>query len=163
MAKIMNCDKVYVVTSGSYSDYRIECVFSTREKAEEYLQYHDDEYRIEEYALDEEFEKKGSIWEITIDLSNDDIDVRKVFHPLGEEYIKNLDCMQLRKKPYYYKDKSYKFRTWMRTTTRDRAIRIARERLVAARSNEVIWLRLQIRDEDDKFPIYNCYTNELVR
>ena len=163
MAKIMNCDKVYVVTSGSYSDYSIECVFSTREKAEEYLQYHDDEYRIEEYALDEKFEKKGSIWKVTIDLSSDEVDFRKEWHPLGDEYIKTLDCMTLHKMPHYYKDKSLKFRTWVRTTTRDRAISIARERLVAARSNEVIWLRLQIRDEDDKFPIYNCYTNELVR
>lgn len=156
-------DKAYVVTSGSYSDYEIECVFSTRDKAEEYLQYHDDEYRIEEYALDEVFEKNESVWQITIDLSSDEVHVRKEFHPLGDAYIKTLNCMTLRKKPYYYKDKSCKFQTWMKTTTRDRAISIARERLVAARSNEVIWLRLQIRDEDDKFPIYNCYTNELVK
>ena len=89
--------------------------------------------------------------------------MQRTYGDIKLEYIKNLDCMTLRKKPYYYKDKSYKFRTWVRTTTRDRAIRIARERLVAAKANEVIWLRLQIRDEDDDFPIYNCYTNELVK
>ena len=159
----MKSDKVYVVTSGSYSDYSIECVFSTREKAEEYLQYHDDEYRIEEFALDEEFAKNESRWEITIDLSSDEVGITKEFHPLGDEYIKTLNCMTLHKIPRYYKDKSLMFRTWVRTATKDRAIKVARERLVAAKANEVIWLRLQIRDDDGEYPIYNCYTNELVK
>lgn len=30
-------NKVYIVTSGEYSDYRINAVFSTREKAQEFL------------------------------------------------------------------------------------------------------------------------------
>ena len=30
-------DKVFIVTSGCYSDYQIERVFSTKEKAEEYI------------------------------------------------------------------------------------------------------------------------------
>lgn len=30
--------KIYIVTSGDYSDYRVNAVFSTREKAEEYIQ-----------------------------------------------------------------------------------------------------------------------------
>lgn len=57
--------KIYIITAGSYSDYRIECCFSTKAKAEEYLKlikenlanedtdmwgYSD--CRIEEYILD---------------------------------------------------------------------------------------------------------------
>ena len=49
--------KVYVVTIGNYSDYRIEEVFLTKEKAELYINahkndaryYYDDDYNIEEY------------------------------------------------------------------------------------------------------------------
>lgn len=35
-------DKVYVVTSGCYSDYHIEAVFSSKEKAELYVAVHHD-------------------------------------------------------------------------------------------------------------------------
>ena len=51
-------DKIYLVTSGEYSDYTVEGAFSTREKAEAYLaHFHTDPRayhvgRIEEYALD---------------------------------------------------------------------------------------------------------------
>ena len=45
---------VYVVTSGEYSGYSIHAVFSTKEKAEEYIAhdgYFSDSYEIEEYVL----------------------------------------------------------------------------------------------------------------
>lgn len=58
-------EKIYIITAGSYSDYRIECCFSTKAKAEEYLKlikehlddedismWHYSDYRIEEYFLD---------------------------------------------------------------------------------------------------------------
>lgn len=52
--------KVYVVTSGEYSDYGINAIFSTKEKAQEYIDRGDKlgmnysyGYQIEEYELDE--------------------------------------------------------------------------------------------------------------
>ena len=46
-------NEVYVITSGSYSDYGIVTVFSTKELAEQYiaLQPADTDCRIEEYGL----------------------------------------------------------------------------------------------------------------
>lgn len=46
---------IYVVTSGIYSDYRIEGVFSTKKKAEKWISYtyRPNDYEIEEYELDE--------------------------------------------------------------------------------------------------------------
>jgi len=46
--------KVYVVTAGEYSDYRIEAVFSTKEKAENYINtFYNYEFNgIDEYELD---------------------------------------------------------------------------------------------------------------
>ena len=66
----MNKDenKVFVVTSGEYSDYRIERVFSTRKKALEYLDTKDDEYTLEVYDLDEPIERKTQIYEISFEL-----------------------------------------------------------------------------------------------
>lgn len=44
---------VYVVTSGSYSEYSIEAIFSTKEKAEDYRDWHPGcNQCIEEYTLD---------------------------------------------------------------------------------------------------------------
>lgn len=48
--------KVYVVTSGIYSDYSIDCVFLSKEKAELFVKYHagpgwGEDYRIEEFDL----------------------------------------------------------------------------------------------------------------
>lgn len=52
--------KVYAVTTGCYSDYRIDCIFSTKEKADEYVkcysnsrEYDNDEVQVEEYELDD--------------------------------------------------------------------------------------------------------------
>lgn len=48
---------LYVITRGEYSDYRIECIFEDKEKAENYVKYHQDSWedcRIEEYNLEDE-------------------------------------------------------------------------------------------------------------
>jgi len=57
--------KVFIVTKGTYSDYRIETVFSTKEKAEEYLRKSadkefDGEYNeVEEYEIDVDYTQNG--------------------------------------------------------------------------------------------------------
>ena len=60
-----NENKVFVVTSGEYSDYRIERVFSTRKKALEYLDTKDDRYMLEVFDLDEAYESKAQLYCIT--------------------------------------------------------------------------------------------------
>jgi hypothetical protein len=48
--------KIYVVTSGSYSDYSISDVFSTKEKAQAYIDAYGGGYNhIEDYELDPEY------------------------------------------------------------------------------------------------------------
>jgi hypothetical protein len=60
--------KVFVVTSGQYEDYRIVGVFSTEEKAEEFIQTQDDnDYDIEEYGIDElEPDEEIHTWAVDI-------------------------------------------------------------------------------------------------
>ena len=45
-------EKVYIVTDGSYSDYHIEAVFSSKDEAEEYKKWHRLLNYIEEYDVD---------------------------------------------------------------------------------------------------------------
>ena len=58
-------DKVYIITYGIYSDYSICAVFSTLDKAEEYIQQHGNTLRIEEYLLDKDVEQ-SEIWSVEI-------------------------------------------------------------------------------------------------
>ena len=60
--------KVYIVTSGDYDDYQIDEVFSTKEKAEEYIEYFGDYCRIEECDLDNPIEHKENIWDVSFKL-----------------------------------------------------------------------------------------------
>lgn len=60
-------EKVYIVTSGEYSDYHIAAVFSTRKKAAEYVDAQGSDYRVEEYPVDDaEVKKNESIWLVSV-------------------------------------------------------------------------------------------------
>ena len=65
--------KVYIVTSGDYDDYRIDEVFSTKEKAEEYIEYFGDDCHIEEYNLDNPIEPKERTWFAMFDIENKEL------------------------------------------------------------------------------------------
>ena len=58
-------NKVFVITSGSYSDYQIDRVFSTRKQANDYLDTKDDSYQLEVFDLDEPIERKTKLYCIT--------------------------------------------------------------------------------------------------
>ena len=58
-------NKVFVITSGQYSDYHIDRVFSTRRQANDYLDTKDDSYRLEVYDMDEPYESKTKLYCIT--------------------------------------------------------------------------------------------------
>ena len=62
--------KVYIVTSGEYSEYYIDAVFSTRKKAEEFVDYNGPSFEIEEYEMDVPFEKSVKLWKVTLDFNN---------------------------------------------------------------------------------------------
>ena len=66
--------KIFIVTSGSYSDYTIVRVFSTRAKANEYLDTKDDDYKLEVYDIDEPIERTKQVYQICFSL-----DKKKVY------------------------------------------------------------------------------------
>lgn len=59
--------KIYIVTSGIYSDYTIHAVFSTPELAAEYCKLKGSVYNIEEYDVDgEELSKSVTLWSVCL-------------------------------------------------------------------------------------------------
>lgn len=70
--------KVYVLTTGEYSEYGIEGVFSTRELAESARAVGIPDGDVEEYDLDEmvAFEV-GPMWTASIDKETGDVQIRK--------------------------------------------------------------------------------------
>jgi len=65
--------KVYIVTSGDYDGYHIDEVFSTKEKAEEYIECFGDKCSIEEYSLDKPIEYKERTWRAMFDIENKEL------------------------------------------------------------------------------------------
>lgn len=158
----MKENKVYVVTAGEYSDYRIEGVFSSREKAEEYINHSTNPYLngIDEWVLDEKKPDKGEkIFAVTS--AFDKID----FHVSGREYypIEYKDLIK-----YYIKwDKSHNIYFYIYTDTRERAIKIASERLRQVKAEEYFRYPLLRRPSTtsygrEEFPLIHYHTGEII-
>lgn len=86
-------DKVYVVTSGCYSDYQIEAVFSSKEKAELYVAVHydydyniknnNDYVNIEEYTISDSLIKGTVYYGLLFYVSKEKINKPYWFSPLA--------------------------------------------------------------------------------
>lgn len=153
--------KIYIVTEGEYSDYHICAVFSTREKAEEYVQSHGTDYGIEEYDLDEDVERGVKLWYVAIAIKNNEI-----IETCPTEYRVEEMTDTCRIKVNWHGEPIMYF--YVQSETMDRAIKIASERFAAVKSNEYIWLRLTRPCSVDKYG-GNCYerfnvkTNEFIK
>lgn len=124
-------DKVYIITYGDYSDYSICAVFSTIDKAEEYIQQHGNAFRIEEYSLDEDV-KQSEIWIVEIGISthkvkqcescsdnwsSERVDKFRVFEPV-------------------FRNVEWSVKMILRADSMDRAIKVANERVAQIVANK---------------------------
>ena len=156
--------KIYIVTSGEYSDYGINAVFTTKEKAVEYMEQHETNYNIEEYNLDEEVEKKTQLWCVEFCVEDG-----KLYEASPTSYNRDkvvdtcfiFDTFSYRKKiPYIH--------FYVDADSMDRAVKIARERFAAVKANEYVWIRLTRPYEIDrygrrKYESFNVKTNEFIK
>ena len=102
-------EEIFVVTSGEYSGYSIEAVFSTRDKAELYIKNYGNNYpwtcmEIEVYNLDEGVShiSKGKLaYQVWMDLNGDLEDNLKTVSPecFGGEVI------EVQRSPYREREK----------------------------------------------------------
>lgn len=154
-------NKVYIVTEGEYSDYRIKAVFSTREKANEYVQQNGTDFCIEKYDLDKEVVKETKLWAIEFEIeSHKNRQASPVTYNMDE--LKDT-C----KVTEYHSSKPY-ITFYVEADTMDRAIKIASERFASVKANEYIWLRLTRPYAMDglyrkKFERFNVKTNKFEK
>lgn len=156
--------KIYIVTSGEYSDYGIDAVFTTKEKAVDYVEQHGTDYNIEEYNLDEEVEKKTQLWYIVFCVEDGKL---REASPIGynrNELVDTCSIFDI----FDYREKNFYIRFYIDADSMDRAVKIARERFAAVKANEYIWIRLTRPYETDRFgekkyEIFNVKTNEFIK
>jgi hypothetical protein len=98
-----NMTTVYVVTSGCYDDYSIDGVFSTKEKAEEFVKapnfIYEYSYSIEEYKLDDLFNSKNyftmkdviTYWECEVTTSSCSFGKKEGEYSVKEKVIAKKD------------------------------------------------------------------------
>lgn len=156
----MTKKKVYVVTSGEYSDYSIKAVFSTRKKANEYIQQFGTDCLIEEYDLDEEIKATRQLWKIVFAVKDGKLNEANI-QDYNEEHLRDTCIVSTN----WYND--YLIRFYVDADTMDRAIKIANERFVAIKANNYIWLRLTRPVVDkigiESFERFNVRTNEFTK
>lgn len=158
---------VYIVTSGEYSDYSIHAVFSTKEKAEEYIAhngYFSDSYEIEEYVMDgEQPDMSKKLYEIDIDYNT--FDANLVFiYSYSQEQVDTFKMID-----------SDTMRMWILTTDSKRAIKIASERLGQIKAQEwkyplmhnICTFRIEhkykcLSEVRNRRPIYRYHTGDMV-
>lgn len=155
--------KIYIVTSGEYSDYDINAVFSTKELANDYVQQHGTECCIEEYNIDEEVVKETKLWRIEFSLKDcsfteatincQNKDYQDIIRDTCEVYETHFDGMRIN----FFVD----------ADLMDKAVKIASERFAAVKANEYIWLRL-IRPYGrsgwtNKYELFNIKTNTFAK
>lgn len=127
--------KVYIVTSGEYSDYHIDRVFSTRKKAQEFLDHIGKAgFNIEEYDVDEKTPRGVFSYQVIIP----DYSGRKTRVSLQEPFTEyEKDAFRYTLDPY---NEAYCFN--IQAKDAPHAIKIASERLMQIRAMKYLFPRL---------------------
>lgn len=158
--------KVYIVTAGEYSDYHIERVFSTKKKAQEYLNHlgDTDNASMGEYVLDEETPRGVFEYHVSIDEKDGS----------AKAELMDFDCSlgYFRKDTFQYK-KSFGHYYWFNLEAKDapHAIKIASERLMQIKAMPYLFPKMKEDCVCTRFysgfnnrhtPIYDYNTREII-
>jgi len=136
--------KVYIVTSGTYSDYHIEAVFLTEEKAKAYIDIHGDfdNRNIEEFDADRE------------NLNREIAKYTVFINPENTEVQRDNSCYppdSIKVHPVFSKTK-IGFTITVETDGAERAKEIASERLMQVKAMPYLFPRL--KEKCLGFPAY---------
>ena len=151
--------QIFIVTTGEYSDYTIDRIFSTRQKATEYLDTKDDNYTLEVFDIDEPIERNTQLYEISFELDKKkvwnvsiacDKRYKDMIH-IGGRYFNNMKTLDI----------------YVESDSRKRALKIASERYGAIIAGEQImypYLRVGVlRHYDNMKPaFFDFNTGEMV-
>lgn len=160
--------KVYIVTVGTYSDYHIERVFSTKKKAQEYLDYlgNTNDANMEEYVLDEETPRGVFEYHVSID----EKDGRAKAELMDFDYSLGY----YRKDAFQYKNILGRKYYWFNIEAKNapHAIKIASERLMQIKAMPYLFPKIKENCVCNEFsfsynnkmhtPIYDYNTREII-
>ena len=151
--------QIFIVTTGEYSDYSIDRVFSTRQKAVEYLDTKDDNYRLEVFDIDEPIERRTHLYEISFELDKKKVWRVSTYHDkrlkdlihIGGRYFNNVKTLDV----------------YIESDSRKRALKIASERygaIIAGEQTMYPYLRVGVlRHYGNMRPaFFDFNTGELV-
>lgn len=164
-------DKVFIVTSGWYSDYQIDAVFSSEEMAKEYINANgtDDNWEILEYIVDSEsVEKVNVMYGVHIDITTGEVTVSgRCGQDTGLDYSyysERRDCILY---------DGYKFmRMWIESDSMERVKKVASERWMQVKALQQVafpYLYKKVVDDSKHFghhcheyPMYNFVTKKII-
>ena len=152
--------KIYIVTSGEYSDYCIQAVFSTKKKADEYRQQHGTDFSIEVFDIDEEVKKEMKVWEVKMRFDN--FKVSQCRSGLwGDGWNHHMkDTFE------YYLDWEDRecIRLFIEADCMDRAIKIASERIAQIKANkDMLYAKAFTKVQDPFFKYRTSYPTVYYR
>jgi len=163
----METKKVYVVTSGYFSEYHIVGIFDSREEAEEYINHSTDSdlNDIEEYNINEpKPDKREKIF--TLRSEFDEIDFEVIGYKAAPTHYKDLMCRvgDSGRGPFHV------VVFYVCADTRERAIKIASERLRQVKAEEHFRYPLLRRSigvkydgyKQQTYPFVHYHTGEVV-
>lgn len=144
--------KVYLVVPRDRSAFNIEAIFSSRERAMDYIARQDREFYVFDHVVNPDYDKGKKTWVV-------DCSTLGVTAKISES---NFDVPDTCRKAGYIV--GY-FRFIVRAETCDMAVRIARERYDDIQANKDLWVALNTRKEDflqgaEPFPAYNFITKQ---
>lgn len=129
-------NKIYIVTCGEFSDYDIAAVFSTKEKAEEYVDCYGTDFRVEEHDIDTPVEKKESIWRVCINTETYNVFTCEtgIWGPKMKDVISLVE--------FYGKGSIPYLMLYIQCDTVKRASKIASERLAQVKANPMFYSKV---------------------
>lgn len=150
-------ENIYIITIGDYSDYSIVAVFSTEEKANEYIQQNGDECRIEVYNIDKEVKRETKLWEVCVIYDS-------LFIP------RCVPALEIHKKDdlcFFKFNGEYTLYLYIESDSLNKAKKIAGERAAQIKANELVFYRKAFIPYKDKYGLQhyhtlNYHTGEIV-
>ncbi len=121
--------KVYVATTGEYSDYQIEAIFSTRKKAEEYANFHSvNGLRIEVWLMD----VARPVKQVFVQMAKDGTVIR-IIGPDMKDAIDGRGDNRIGFTSFYHLKLDGKEKTlgwWVETDSKKRAVKVVNEKRI---------------------------------
>jgi hypothetical protein len=149
--------KIYAISSGDYSDYRVVCLFSSRYKAKRFLEEWDvrgyrGDSRIEMFVLDPDTpkdigESNQNVYSMRINPQDDDIEIMATYDGDWDYNVNSIDkeIVDRGDQPLYWV-----YKILVRAKNRKTALKVAQELYMKAKAmNELPDIsQTLIREED---------------